>query len=162
MTCAELPDSAAAMCCVRGRYSTHDIDDRTIHLTNYSVNKHSSKFVRSEATLDSDDADSSGSKWTLSAYRRRLVQRLGPEAARRAWVEVDDLVVKSLLAVEPTVSRATEASVPSVGHGEPNAQCFQFFGFDVLFDESIKPWLLEVRAPAASEHFGCQYASGWH
>ena len=35
-------------------YSTDDIDDRTIHLTNYSLNKHSSTFVRPNATLTED------------------------------------------------------------------------------------------------------------
>ena len=48
-----------------------------MHLTNYSINKHSSKFVQnSDAT-----ADDTGSKWSLSALRRHLT-RCGVDVPR--------------------------------------------------------------------------------
>jgi len=126
-------------------YTTRDIETRTAHLTNYSINKHSSTFVAPQATLASAaDADATGSKWTLSAYKKRMVEQLGEAVAARAWASVDDLIIKALLAVEPTVTRATEAQLPAEAHGAPNQHCFQVFGFDVLFDAAAKPWLLEA------------------
>ena len=63
--------------------------------------------------------------------------------------QVDDLVVKTLIAAEPTIVESTRAHVPSAGRGEPNRTCFQVFGFDVMLDAHAKPWLLEVNLDPA-------------
>lgn len=43
-----------------------DIKKRYVHLTNFSVNKHSKNFVKNENA----DADNEGSKWSFIALRR--------------------------------------------------------------------------------------------
>jgi hypothetical protein len=52
------------------RYTLDDIQGRCAHLTNYSLNKHSASFVN-------DDSEESGSKWSLAAFKRRLVLEIG-------------------------------------------------------------------------------------
>lgn len=51
---------------------------------------------------------------------------------------IRDVIVKSLISVEPhiynTMSRNTK---------HKNI-CFELFGFDILLDSKLKPWLLEV------------------
>ena len=42
-----------------------------------------------------------------------MEQQLGRAAAARAWAGVDDLIVKALLAVEPTISKATIEQLPA-------------------------------------------------
>ena len=63
--------------------------------------------------------------------------------------QVDDLVVKTLIAAEPTISQSIHDNIPSSNRGEPNRTCFQVFGFDVMLDAHAKPWLLEVNLDPA-------------
>jgi tubulin polyglutamylase TTLL4 len=45
---------------------TKDVGKRFIHLTNFSVNKHSKKFVKNTK----EEKDGEGSKWSLTALRK--------------------------------------------------------------------------------------------
>ena len=127
------------------RYDTSALDERCGHLTNYSLNKHSDKFVRNVNDAD----DGAGSKWSLTAFQRRLVQEWGEERAALLWRQVDDLVVKTMVAAEPTIAPWLNAYLPAAARGEPVRTCFQVFGFDVMLDGAGKPWLLEVNLDPA-------------
>jgi hypothetical protein len=54
------------------------------------------------------------------------------------WQRIKGVVIKALLAVEPQVVSALDMHVPG------RNCCFQVYGFDVLVDEKLKVWLLEV------------------
>ena len=126
-------------------YNVEHIERRCMHLTNYSLNKHNKKFVpNTDAAVDD-----SGSKWSLSAFRRHLAQDIGEERAAEAWRKVDDIVVKTAIGVEHIMSGALSTFVAAAAHGQHNTQCFQVFGFDVMLDASGKPWLLEVNLDPA-------------
>ena len=113
----------------QGAASLHN---QYMHLTNYSINKHSSKFVQnSDAT-----ADDTGSKWSLSALRRHLT-RCGVDVPRLNAL-IDELIVKTLVAVEPGVTASCRR------YCAHRNSCFELLGFDVLIDDCLKPWLLEV------------------
>ena len=62
---------------------------------------------------------------------------LGVDCAK-LWRSIDDLIIKTLLCIEPKVKQECDLSVGS------SRSCFQLFGFDVLIDAALKPWLLEV------------------
>jgi len=124
------------------KYTLDDIEGRCAHLTNYSLNKHSASFVN-------DDSEASGSKWSLDAFKRRLALEIGETKASEVWKQVDDLIVKIMIAVEPVMVEGMQQYVPGVASGEPNKQCFQVFGFDVMLDADAKPWLLEVNLDPA-------------
>jgi tubulin polyglutamylase TTLL5 len=126
-------------------YHAASLDERCGHLTNYSLNKFSDKFVKNTNAAE-DDA---GSKWSLSAFRRRLVQQFGEERVAKVWREVDDLVVKTVMAAEPVIVEALKDYLPDAARGEPTRQCFQLFGFDVMLDDTLKPHLLEVNLDPA-------------
>jgi hypothetical protein len=57
---------------------------------------------------------------------------------------VEDIVAKTLIAVEPAMLAASQRA------GPPRAtNCFELFGFDVLLDVQRRAWLLEVNTTPA-------------
>ena len=52
--------------------------------------------------------------------------------------KIEDLLIKTILSIEHLVFQAHSQHVPY------RTNCFDLLGFDVLIDQSLKPWLLEV------------------
>jgi hypothetical protein len=110
-----------------------NLKDRKAHLTNYSVNKGSKHFVKG--------AD--GSKRSLKSTFELLRDR-GMDVDK-IWSEIADIVVYSLVAVQPKLKKGYDALVPkeSMLRGKTSC-CYEVLGFDVMLDAVGKPWLIEV------------------
>ena len=93
-----------------GAYSVDDVDSRCVHLTNYSLNKRSKDFVANA----SEEDDGVGSKWSLRALRRRLASELGAARCAAVWASIDELIVKTLLAAEPSIYASCVEHVPGL------------------------------------------------
>lgn len=104
------------------------------HLTNYSLNKRSAKFVHSE-----DPSGDVGSKRTLSSALASL-QAAGALNTALFWTKLSDLVSLTCAAIAPTLRVASALAGVAQGH------CFQIFGFDVLVDADENLHLLELNA----------------
>uniref|UniRef100_A0A2A4K4M1 Tubulin polyglutamylase TTLL4-like n=1 Tax=Heliothis virescens TaxID=7102 RepID=A0A2A4K4M1_HELVI len=108
------------------------LNDRYMHLTNYSINRLSKNYTPNE-----DFAACEGHKWTLQT----LLQYLKSEKRvdiDNLWEAMKDLVIKTIISGEASISSLTKANITS------RYNCYELFGIDVLLDEDLKPWLLEV------------------
>ena len=93
------------------------------HLTNTSINKLSPSYSFEKERVGS------GCKWSLSQLRTYFHQLDVDDTL--LWHRINALIVLTLL-----------NQAPEVPDSCPNS--FELFGFDVLIDENLKPWLLEV------------------
>ncbi|RLN52617.1 hypothetical protein BBP00_00009555 [Phytophthora kernoviae] len=114
-------------------YSLKDPRNRFAHLTNYAINKSSDGFVEN---ADAQRADA-GSKWSLSALIRTLQsqQLLGdPEMLMR---DIRAVICKTVIAAEAHLT-------PLLHQFADQSSCFELFGFDMMLDAKLRPWLIEV------------------
>lgn len=92
-----------------------------MHLTNVAIQK----------TADNYD-ERLGGKWDLRSLKLFLISKYGHEKVNEAFTQMQDLIIRSLQSVAKTIIN--------------DKHCFELYGFDVLFDDVLKPWLIEINA----------------
>uniref|UniRef100_A0A8C9DC26 Tubulin tyrosine ligase like 6 n=1 Tax=Panthera leo TaxID=9689 RepID=A0A8C9DC26_PANLE len=107
-----------------------NLDDICMHLTNYSINKHSSNFVR--------DAQA-GSKRKLSTFG--VYMESHGYNTEQVWRDIEDVIIKTIISAHPIIKHNYHTCFPN---HTLNSACFEILGFDILLDHKLKPWLLEV------------------
>lgn len=141
------------------RYSSapETLQSRTMHLTNYSVNKTSPAFVQNRDAAERGeeegkaDEEMRASKWSLRELREHFDQK-GLDYDLM-FDRIKDVIIKGLIAVEQPLreewAKALEND-PSGGwsargpSGANRFSCFEMLGFDVMMDDQLRAWLLEV------------------
>ncbi|XP_071946932.1 tubulin polyglutamylase TTLL11-like [Antedon mediterranea] len=106
-----------------------------MHLTNYSLNKHSINFVHTD-NLDG------GSKRTMKSVLRTLDEK--GVNTDQLWCKIEAIVVKTITSLLPDLNVCYELEIPAKRPAGPS--CFQILGFDILITEDLEPMLLEVNA----------------
>ncbi|KAM3916696.1 tubulin monoglutamylase TTLL4 isoform 2-T2 [Leptodactylus fuscus] len=111
--------------------SMKSLSNKFMHLTNYSVNK---KNVDYKA--NTDESACQGHKWALKALWSYLNQK--GFSSDKIWEKIKEMVVKTVIASEPYVNSLMKMNVQNP------YSCHELFGFDIMLDENLKPWVLEV------------------
>ncbi|XP_077403988.1 putative tubulin polyglutamylase TTLL9 isoform X3 [Vanacampus margaritifer] len=120
------------------RFSLSSIDDKYVHLTNVAVQK----------TAPDYDPEK-GCKWKIQKLRRYLTAKHGRQAVETLFKEMDNIFISSLQSVQKIIIN--------------DKHCFELYGYDILLDESLKPWLIEVNAspslaPSSQEDYDMKYS----
>ncbi len=103
------------------RFSTTSISDAFVHLTNVAIQK----------TAPDYDPEK-GCKWSLQEFRMYLTAKHGQETVQRVFQQMDEIFIKSLQSVQKVIIN--------------DKHCFELYGFDLMFDDTLKPWIIEVNA----------------
>ncbi|XP_029995217.1 putative tubulin polyglutamylase TTLL9 [Sphaeramia orbicularis] len=103
------------------RFSLNSIDDKYMHLTNVAVQK----------TAPDYDPEK-GCKWQMQQLRRYLTAKHGREKVETLFEEMDNIFVRSLQSVQKVIIN--------------DKHSFELYGYDILLDQNLKPWLIEVNA----------------
>ncbi|XP_074640829.1 tubulin polyglutamylase TTLL7-like isoform X2 [Tubulanus polymorphus] len=116
-----------------------NIEHLYMHLTNYSINKHSDTYEKGDTT-------ESGSKRSLRFLNEYL--RKNDFDVAHLWRSISEIIIKTLIIAEPQVLHAYRMCRPGQAAGSDSV-CFEVFGFDIMLDRKLKPWLLEInRSPS--------------
>lgn len=105
------------------RYSSSaaTMADQTIHLTNVAIQKKSD-------TYDSE----TGGKWLLRELKLYLMSRYGTAIVDKLFYDMEQVIVQALLSVQNVMMN--------------DKHCFELYGFDLIFDDSFKVFIIEVNA----------------
>ncbi|KAF1775002.1 Tubulin polyglutamylase TTLL-4 [Phytophthora cactorum] len=114
-------------------YSLKNPRNRFAHLTNYAINKSSKGFVEN---ADAQRADA-GSKWSLTALIRALQSQQLLDDPETLMSQIRAIVCKTIIAAEAHLT-------PLFHQFAGQSSCFELFGFDLMLDSKLRPWLIEV------------------
>ncbi|XP_071809218.1 polyglutamylase complex subunit TTLL1-like [Asterias amurensis] len=108
-------------CTVKYSANINELDNMFIHLTNVSIQKHGEEYNSQH-----------GGKWTVHNLRVYLEGTRGKEVTDKLFDEMNWVIVHSLKSMANVMAN--------------DRHCFECYGYDIIIDDNLKPWLIEVNA----------------
>lgn len=108
------------------KYSTESnkLRNKFVHITNLSVNKYNPKYQTSRHRWDMADV-----------WRHMAENGIDTEHVEQ---QIHDLIIKQFISSEPVLTNMMNA------HAKSSYSCNELYAYDVIIDQQLKPWLLEV------------------
>jgi tubulin polyglutamylase TTLL1 len=99
----------------------NELDNIYIHLTNVAIQKNYEKYDSSH-----------GGKWSMANLKLYLEMNYGFDKSDKCFRDIKNVIISSLKAVQPVM--------------HTDKHCFECYGYDIILDNTLKPWLIEVNA----------------
>lgn len=109
------------------KYDTSNLNNLFSHLTNSSINKYAHGMGTKEGSKVYDN------KWTLDQLKNYFCS--SSLNFDLLWLRIEKIILLTCINLCSTC---------------PNYDnCFELLGFDIMVDDNLKPWLLEVNSSPA-------------
>jgi len=89
-------------------------------------------MLQSKKKAENYNKKNHGGKWNLKNLRIYLEMNYGFDKASKCFNDIKGVIINSL------------KSVQSVIHNDKH--CFECYGYDIILDANLKPWLIEINA----------------
>ena len=109
---------------VKYSLNMEDLSNNQIHLTNVAVQKYSDTYDKVI-----------GGKWYFREMKIYLMSKYSEEKVNKMFDDIQDIILKCFKAVQNVIAK--------------DKHCFEMYGYDILIDENLRPWLLEINANAS-------------
>ncbi|XP_013413702.1 tubulin polyglutamylase TTLL4-like [Lingula anatina] len=107
-----------------------NVNNKFAHLTNFAVNSKKNGF-----RIDHEMQE--GHTWSYSTFWAYLKRHHGIDR-KPVWEDVKEIIIKTIISGEADMRKAAKSYLKS------RYSVHELFGFDVLLDANLKPWVLEV------------------
>uniref|UniRef100_A0A0N4Z3I1 Tubulin--tyrosine ligase-like protein 9 n=1 Tax=Parastrongyloides trichosuri TaxID=131310 RepID=A0A0N4Z3I1_PARTI len=119
------------------KYDLSSHENAYVHLTNVAIAKTAGDFDPER-----------GLKWSLRKLMRYIMACFGAEMVGKVQNDIGNIIINSLKSVQHLIIQ--------------DKHCFELYGYDILLDENLKAWLLEVNAspsltPSSQDDFEMKY-----
>ncbi|KAM3724823.1 Tubulin polyglutamylase ttll-4 [Dirofilaria immitis] len=101
------------------------MSNKFMHLTNYSINKLAQSVERTTPVL----------KWKLSEFWAHIAEYVDVNVVKP---RIGDIIIKAVLACESHIRTHQKK------HSPYTFTSHELYGMDILLDDTLRPWLLEV------------------
>ena len=131
-------------------YSTSksSLKQRFVHLTNYSVNKKADAYVKNTNSPTKTQNDKDGGEEGDAAANEEMESKLSLTQLRKEFqkmnIDYNEVFAKIKDLIIKTVFSAEQPILQCMGGNKNKNACFEIYGFDVIIDAKLRPWLLEV------------------
>lgn len=105
------------------RYSNEkdQMNNIEMHLTNVAIQKHGDEYNTKH-----------GNKWSVKNVKLYLRGVYGEEVTNKCFKDIEFIIIHSLFSVQNQMIN--------------DKHCFECYGYDIIIDEKLKPWLIEINA----------------
>ena len=120
----------------------NNLDNFFIHLTNVAINKKNKKFK------ENDEDPEKTSIWSLTMLGEQLTKE--GKDFDEVFKKIHDIAIKSLISMYDIEIEIED----KINFNKNNQNLFELYGMDILIDQNMKPWLLEINLSPALEAIG--------
>lgn len=71
-------------------------------------------------------------KWNIRSLKLYLISCYGEERIDKLFKQIQEIIINSLLCVQNVIIS--------------DKHCFELYGYDIMIDNELKPWLIEANA----------------
>lgn len=71
-------------------------------------------------------------KWSIQSLKFYVESAYGTEAVTKLFDDINHIIITSLRSVQTVIIN--------------DKHCFEMYGYDILLDSNLKPWLIEINA----------------